>query len=263
MRERRPLALPLRAFIGITSSVALVGALIAARSARPVPRDAGDHAALPVAPAAPLGSEIAPPSEPAPALPAPATAAHAAPIAVDRAGALRDALGWSDDAARIEAVESAMAARSVDALPVLEAVALPGDPAAAPTIIRAVAALGREAGGGEQHRAAQTLGAWLGAESQRDAADARGNVSVLVDALGDLGGPDAAGALASALDTGALPLHVQTLAAQRLTALDDAAGSPALAQYAARVRALPPAEGIDELLRQEALALAAPNDDRP
>ena len=64
-----------------------------------------------------------------------------------------------------------------------------------------------------------------------------------------------------ALDSDALPLHVQTLAAQRLTALDD--GSPALAQYAARVRALPPAEGIDELLRQEALALATPNDVRP
>jgi hypothetical protein len=154
-----------------------------------------------------------------------------------------------------------MAARSVDALPVLEALALPADPEAAPTIIRAVAALGREARGGEQRRAAETLGAWLGSESQRDAADARGNVSVLVDALGDLGGADAARALASALDSDALPLHVQTLAAQRLTALDD--GSPALAHYAARVRALPPAEGIDELLRQEALALATPDDFRP
>jgi hypothetical protein len=178
-------------------------------------------------------------------------------ITADRAPALRDALQSTDDRARIDAVESTIAAKAIETLPLLEATRLPADPVAAPTIIRAVALIGREANADERRRAAETLGAWLDSERQRDGVDARGNVSVLVDALGDLGGRDGARALATALDTGGLPLHVETLAAQRLAALGDADAAPALARHAARVAALPKAEGIDELLRTEALAVAA------
>jgi len=140
---------------------------------------------------------------------------------------------------------------------VLEAVDLPTDPEASPTIIHAVAVLGNKAGGRDQTRAAQQLGSWLGSEAKRDGADARGNVSVLVDALGDLGGRDAAVTLASALDQDALPLHVETLAVQRLDALGYRETEPAVERYAARVAALPTTDGIDDLLRQEALAVAA------
>jgi hypothetical protein len=189
--------------------------------------------------------------------PTPRVARPAPPPIEDRAATLANALTWTDDAARIEAIESAVTARATEALPVLERVDLPGDPEAAPTIIHAVAALGREARGGERARAAGVLGAWLGQESQREGADARGNVSVLVDALGDLGGPDAVAVLGAALDQYGLPLHVQTLAVQRLVALGDPTAERAIARYAARAAALPPADGIDEELRVEALAVAA------
>jgi hypothetical protein len=192
-----------------------------------------------------------------PTAPTPPVARPLPPPIEDRAATLANALTWTDDAARIEAIESAVTARATEALPVLERVDLPGDPAAAPTIIHAVAVLGHEARGGEQARAAGVLGAWLDQESQREGADARGDVSVLVDALGDLGGPDAVAALGGALDQDGLPLHVQTLAVQRLVALGDPAAQPAIARYAARVAALPPADGIDEELRVEALAVAA------
>lgn len=170
---------------------------------------------------------------------------------------MRDVLSWQAPGARIDAIEAAIDAGDVAALPVLEKVVLSSDPEGAPTIIRAVASLGARAGVAETHAAAQTLSRWLEAESGRDGLDARGNVSVLVDALGDLGGADSAQALASALDQGSLPLHVQTLAVQRLAQLGDTSASDAIARFAARIAALPPAEGIDESLREEALTVAS------
>jgi hypothetical protein len=258
MRPPRPSLLALLcATLGIAGAAALVVARTDGhrpRHARPVaPPQEEEQPALdtvstatgPQAPPPPTTTTITPAARPAP------------PPIEDRAATLANALTWTDDAARIEAVESAITAGAVETLPVLERVELPRDPEAAPTIIHAVAVLGHEARGGEQARAAGVLGAWLGEESQREGADARGNVSVIVDALGDLGGPDAVSALGAALDRGALPLYVQTLAVQRLVALGDPGAQPAIAGYAARVAALPPADGIDESLREEALAVAA------
>ena len=183
-----------------------------------------------------------------------ATATATAPS--DAVAHLRDALTWSDDAARIDAIDAAIASGATETLPVLERVVLAGDPEAAPTVIHGVAVLGAKAGAGDRRVAAQTLSQWLRDESGREGADARGNVSVLVDALGDLGGADAADALAGALDRATLPLHVETLAAQRLTQLGGPSARDAITRFSARVAALPPTQGIDETLRVEALALA-------
>jgi len=206
-----------------------------------------------------------PPSESAeaPAAPSGQPSAIAPRAAGDRASTLRDALSrMDDDAARIAAIESAMDDGAVETLPVLEGVELRSDPEAAPTIIHAIAMLGRKAGRADERQAAQTLGNWIHAESKREGADARGNVSVLVDALGDLGNHDAAQALAGSLDNDSLPLHVQTLAVQRLTALGDPSAQDAIAHFSARVAALPHAEGLDESLREEAVAVAATASDR-
>jgi hypothetical protein len=252
MRAARPsLAVAFCATIGIAGAAALLATRIGGgrpRDAHPVAPLRDEQQPAPVA-----ASTTTEPQAPPPPSPPRSTS----PPPDDRAAALRDALTWTDDAARIDAIESAMTAGAVETLPVLEGVDLPRDPEAAPTIIHAVAVLGREARGGEQVRAAVQLGAWLGEESRREGADARGNVSVIVDALGDLGGRDAVRALGAALDQDALPLHVQTLAVQRLVALGDPEAQPAIARYAARVAVLPPADGIDESLREEALAVAA------
>jgi len=180
----------------------------------------------------------------------------------DRAAALRDALTWTDDAQRIDAIEAMMNVGAVETLPVLEEVQLRMDPEAAPTIIHAVSVLGKKARGNDERQAAQTLGRWLHDESGRVGADARGNVSVLVDALGDLGSHEAAQALADSLDDDGLPLHVQTLAVQRLTELGDPAAKAAIDRFSARLAAMPPLEGIDESLRTEAVAVANAAEDR-
>ncbi len=192
----------------------------------------------------------------APAAATTATATTLSPAPSDPVARLRDALTWSDDAARIDAIDAAIASGATETLPLLERVVLAGDPEAAPTVIHGVAVLGAKAGTADRRVAAQTLSQWLRDEGGREGADARGNVSVLVDALGDLGGADAADALAGALDRATLPLHVETLAAQRLTQLGEPSARDAIARFSARVAALPPTQGIDETLRVEALALA-------
>jgi hypothetical protein len=250
--HRRHLAMALGAVLSVVALRAAIGAAAGERRApqTPTSREVALH----------QQEAPTPPSVETPTVPQapPPSAARIAPApATDRAAALRDALTWPDREARIESVESAIAAGATETLPVLEGVDLAGDPEAAPTVIHAVAVLGNEAGGRAHADAAAKLDAWLRGEELRDGADARGNVAVLVGALGDLGGRDAAVALASALDSDALPLHVQTLAVQRLAALGYSETQPAFARFEARVAALPPSEGIDDLLRQEALAVAA------
>jgi hypothetical protein len=220
-----------------------------------------------LAPSAQQVSPVPVASTPSPSASTPT--APAAPAADEPAVAMRDVLTWQDDAARIDAIEAAIDAGAVKVLPVLEHVVLADDPEAAPTVIHAVAALGARAGGADAREAGQTLARWLHDESRRQGADALGNTSVLVDALGELGGSASSEALAAALDDGTLPLAVQTLAVQRITQLGgahNATEQAAIARFAARVAAMPPAnEGdeIDETLREEALALVSSTSDHP
>ncbi len=191
-------------------------------------------------------SELAPTNAPEPAGPAPR----------DPLDALRAGLASTDRAERIDAVEAAQRAHLTSALPDLERVDLARDPDAAPTVIRAVASLAKDASPSEHDKAAQTLSSWLVSERGRESPEATGNVSMLVEALGDAGGRDAVRALASALDAGDLPLYVETLDVQALGALGDKTAWPAVARFAARVAALHPTEGIDEELRNEAAQAA-------
>ena len=138
----------------------------------------------------------------------------------------------------------------------LQRASLSRDPAAAPGVIHSIAVLGASAGPAERNEAATTLASWLRDESKRDAPDALGNISNLVEALGDLGGPSAVTALADALDRADLALHVETLAVMKLGELGDAHARSAVERFATRAAALPGTDGIDEELRIEALAAA-------
>ena len=174
----------------------------------------------------------------------------------DARTAVREALASDDVAVRIAGVERAVSQTSVAALSELERFRLDRDPAAAPTVIHAIALLGASAEGRERDRAAKTLTQWLREESKREGVDAVGNVSNLVEALGNLGGGDAAQALASALDGGTLPLHVQILAVQKLGELAEPRTRPSVERFAARAEALPRAEDLEEELRVEAIKAA-------
>lgn len=175
---------------------------------------------------------------------------------VDYAALLRRDLDSDDEGTRIAAVEAAVSATAVDALPELERFLLRGDPEVAPSVIHAVAQLGAAAEASKRDAAAATLAGWLRDELKREGADVAGNVSNLVEALGDVGGRGAVDALAGTLDRGELPLHVETLAVIKLGELGDGLARRSVERFATRVAALPPAEGLDGELRAEALDAA-------
>ena len=183
-------------------------------------------------------------------------AAQTADGAVDPVVALRAGLASEDEATRIAAVEAAVSATSIETLGELARFDLRRDPEAAPTVIHAVALLGASADGKKRDDAAGTLAGWLRDEMKREGPDVPGNISNLVEALGNVGGNGAAEALARALDGQGLPLHVETLAVMKLGELGDGSARPAVERFADRIAALPPAEGIDEELRTEAISAA-------
>lgn len=174
----------------------------------------------------------------------------------DRLAELRSGLASNDEATRIAAVEAAVSATAVETLPELEKFDLAKDPETAPTVIHGVALLGASADGAKRDEAAKTLSRWLGQETHREGADVPGNVSNLVEALGDVGGQQAVDALTATLDKNEVPLHVQTLAVQKLGELGDGRARGAVERFAARAAALPAADGIDEELRVEAIDAA-------
>jgi hypothetical protein len=180
----------------------------------------------------------------------------APPDGVDRVAALRHGLASADEATRIAAVEAAVGQTAVETLDDLEKFELARDPETAPTVIHAVALLGASAEGKQREGAAGTLERWLRDELKRDGPDVLGNVSNIVEALGDLGGLQAVDALGAALDRGEIALHVQTLAVQKLGELGDARGRAPVERFARRVGSMPPAEGLDEELRVEAIEAA-------
>ncbi len=180
----------------------------------------------------------------------------ALPAAAGAAESLRRGLAEESAHVRIAAIEAAVSATAIEALPVLEDFDLKRDPEVAPTAIHATAILGASADDRTRDRAARTLAAWLRAETKRDGVDALGNVPNIVEALGDIGGPDAVKALTAALDSKSLPLQVETLATQKLGELADRNARGAVERFASRIAALPQGEGLDEELRVEAIDAA-------
>jgi hypothetical protein len=200
----------------------------------------------PLAPAAPRADIVAP-------------AVPAAPPSIDPPSpvvALRSALAAGDDHDLVVAVEAAVEAKALDALPSLTSVDLRKAPHSAPAVIEGVAALAKEAGPRERREAATTLARWFREERTREGADAAGNTTTLIDALADTGQHEAVEALVAALDEHELPLNNETLIVQRLAELRQASAKPGIARFQARVAALPAAEGLEEELRAEALSAA-------
>lgn len=191
----------------------------------------------------------------------PKTAAPAAPTSIvidtNDLSALTKAFEGNDDVAKLAALSRVVEAKDTKALPALLATDLSREPEAAPMLIQSVAKLAQNASPNEKADAAKTLGKWLGEESKRHEADAQGNVPNLVEALGQIGGPEATAALTQALQSGKLDLSVETLVAQTLTEKGGNTQSlEAVQQFLDRAEKLPPGQGIEEELRVEALQAA-------
>ncbi len=169
---------------------------------------------------------------------------------------VKTALAMGDDHDLVVAVEAAVEARAVDALPALSSIDLRTVPHSAPAVIGAIASLAQEAGPRERREAATTLSRWFREERSREGADAAGNTTMLIDALADTNHREAADALVAALDEHKLPLNNETLIVQRLADLRQTSAKPGIVRFQARVAALPKAEDLDEELRTEALVAA-------
>jgi hypothetical protein len=174
----------------------------------------------------------------------------------DALAALRQGLLSDNSGTRIEALRAVRDRAQVQVLPELLAFDIPRDPEVAPTLIAVTGELARQAEPAQRTAATLKLGDWLRTESARDAADARGNVVQLVEALGSMNTPDAAPALIEALQGQRLPLHVKTVAVDGLARLGDASAREAVEQFRARLTQTPPPTGFELELHQEAAQAA-------
>jgi hypothetical protein len=85
----------------------------------------------------------------------------------------------------------------------------------------------------------------------RSSADARGNVSVLVETLAGFQAPEAESALIQILRSDQQPLHVQTLAVEGLAKLGTPAAQAALTEFRSKL-GLSERQGFELELQREA-----------
>lgn len=159
-----------------------------------------------------------------------------------------------DPFAHREEIEAIVARGDVSALPELQEIDLTKDGYVAAAAIDAVGKLAALAPEKEKREAIGTLGKWLQQEGKGKTAAAKGNVSILVDALEETKSKDAAAPLIAMLDGATQPLHIETRIVQALNALG--VKSPAIARFAARVSAMQPQDEFEKALVQEALEAA-------
>lgn len=126
---------------------------------------------------------------------------------------------------------------------------LDADPEASAPLIRTIGHLAALAPAREKDRAATTLAKWLDEQTRETTVFARGNVSLLVDALADTGSLTAVEPLVRLLDTGSLAIHQATRAVEALAALGDGRAREAIVRFANRIDAIVVDEGLpgDEL----------------
>jgi hypothetical protein len=130
---------------------------------------------------------------------------------------------------------------------------LDADPEASAPLIRTIGHLAALAPAREKDRAATTLAKWLDEQTRESSTFARGNVSLLVDALADTGSLTAVEPLVRLLDTGSLAIHLATRTVEALTALGDGRARGAIVRFANRVDAFVIDEGLpSDELRAEA-----------
>ena len=161
----------------------------------------------------------------------------------------------NDTLVRVRELEAAMDRGDTSALPRLRARSLRDNPEVAAPLIRAIGHLAGIAPSEEKRASAETLAGWLSHEMAEGSSFARGNVSLLLDALADTGSPSAVLPLVRALDAGTLPLHQATKAVEALGALGDPRGAEAVTRFEQALDRVPP-DAPDTDLRDEARAAA-------
>jgi hypothetical protein len=142
--------------------------------------------------------------------------------------------------------------RTTAALPELLALDVARDAELAPTLIQVTGQLAQRARAPQRGAAAAQLASWLATESARPEADARANVSVLVETLGSLKDPQAERALIDVLQSDKLPLHVQTVAVEGLARFASPSAQAALEAFRTRLGQGEQRQGFELELQREA-----------
>jgi hypothetical protein len=244
-------------------------AAVAVWSAVWIAPDAADTAEQDVPAAAPQPATEA---QPTPAMQQPASAPTQAPPAAkvthgakvtkvtppraaneqpDKPITLREALSSDNSGKRIDALRTLAELRRVDVLPELLTLDVARDPETAPTVFQVTGRLAQHAEPAQRTAAVSQLSKWLDSERARDSADARGNVSVLVETLADFQAPEAERALIAVLQSDQQALHVKTLAVEGLGKLGTPAAQAALTQFRAQLGATE-RQGFELELQREA-----------
>jgi hypothetical protein len=190
---------------------------------------------VPPAVSEPAAAQVQAQATAAPQQPSTERARPAEAPTTDPLAALRDGLASDNAGTRIEAVRKLAEQRTTQALPQLLAQDVARDADLAPTLIQVAGQLARRADAPQRAAAAAQLARWHLTESARPEADARANVSVLVETLSGLKDPQAESALIAVLQSDTLPLHVQTLAVEGLARSEGASAQAALEQFRARL----------------------------
>jgi hypothetical protein len=178
--------------------------------------------------------------------------------AAETGTALAASLGSDNAGVRIKALRAARDANDVALLPTLLAIDPAADPETAPTLVDTIVKLARKAEPAQRTAAAGRLQQLLRSELARSAehTDARGNLSVIVEALGTLPSPESTAALTEALDSPLLPVHVGTVALQSLGQLGDPAARAAVERFRDHLKQSPAASGFQRELQDEAAQAA-------
>lgn len=181
-----------------------------------------------------------------PAAPAPANTPQP-----DARATLREALASDNAGLRIDALRTLAELRRVDVLPELLTLDASRDPELAPTVFQVTGRLAQLAEPSQRTAAVSQLSRWLESERAREGADARGNVSVLVETLADFQAPEAERSLIAVLQSDDQPLHVKTLAVEGLAKLSSPESQAALTQFRAQLGATE-RQGFEAELQREA-----------
>lgn len=203
------------------------------------PAPANREAAAPQAPTTPAAQEPSSAPTPTPGAKAEPKPPRTAPVQPDRPSTpsetLREALASANSGERIDGLRTLAELRRVEVLPELLTLEVARDPELAPTIFQVTGRLAQHADSTQRTAAVSQLSKWLANESQREGADARGNVSVLVETLADFQAPEAEASLITVLQSELQPLHVKTLAVEGLGKLATPAAQAALTQFRAQL----------------------------
>jgi hypothetical protein len=219
-------------------------------------REAREEKPEAYASATPLGLVGARADTAAPATVLPPSVAHQqnAPAFPEAAPTLPDV----DEADQVAVAMQAVGAKGAPDLRTLieHARDLADVPDTSATVIHAVAQLGAAGSASERVVAARTLGSWLTQESAKESALAAANVPNLVEALGELGGPEARVQLVALLDGAAAETSIQTLAVEQLEKAENPRERGAIERYLARLEQQAALPGIEGELRNEGIAAA-------